>query len=205
MGAPFADIAVSASVPEKPTPKEAPMRKLIVSTYATLDGRVDEIQDWALPYDDAGAARYHDDLLANSDGLLLGRKTYEVFAAIWPPRSGKLPYVDKINSMPKYVASTTLRDLQWENSRLIEGDVAEGVAALKQQAGQDLVVYGGQDLTHSLLEHDLVDEYRILVSPVLLGTGRCLLKDGARRVNLKLVDTTVIPPGVAVLTYQPAR
>ena len=109
------------------------MRKLIVSTYATLDGRVDEIQDWALPYDDASAARYHDDLLANSDGLLLGRKTYEVFATIWPPRSGKLPYVDKINSMPKYVASTTLRDLPWENSRLIEGDVAEGVATLKQQ------------------------------------------------------------------------
>ena len=125
------------------------MRKLIVSTYATLDGRVDEIQDWALPYDDAAVARYHDDLLANSDGLLLGRKTYEVFAAIWPPRSGKLPYVDKLNSMPKYVASTTLRDLQWENSRLIEGDIAEGVATLKQQAGQDLVVYGGQDLTHS--------------------------------------------------------
>jgi dihydrofolate reductase len=181
------------------------MRKLIVSTYATLDGRVDEIQDWALPYDDAGTARYHDDLLANSDGLLLGRKTYEVFAAIWPPRSGKLPYVDKINSMHKYVASTTLRDLQWENSRLIEGDVAEGVATLKQQAGQDLVVYGGQELTHILLEHDLVDEYRILVSPVLLGTGRGLLKDGTRRVNLKLVDTTVIPPGVAVLTYQPTR
>src|SRR6478672_6403845 len=121
------------------------------------------------------------------------------------PPSGKLPYVDKINSMPKYVASTTLRDLQWENSRLIEGDVAEGVATLKQQPGQDLVVYGGQDLTHSLLEHDLVDEYRILVSPVLLGRGRCLHKDGARRVNLKLVDTTVIPPGVAVLTYQPTR
>jgi dihydrofolate reductase len=107
--------------------------------------------------------------------------------------------------MPKYVASTTLVDLAWENSRLITGDIAEGVAKLKQQAGQDLVVYGGQDLTHSLLEHDLVDEYRILVSPVLLGRGRYLHKDGARRVNLKLVDTTVIPPGVAVLTYQPTR
>jgi dihydrofolate reductase len=107
--------------------------------------------------------------------------------------------------MPKYVASTTLRDLEWENSHLIEGDVAEGVAKLKRQAGQDLVVYGGQDFMHSLLEHDLVDEYRILVAPVLLGKGRCLLKDGARRVNLELVDTTVIPPGVAILTYQPAR
>jgi dihydrofolate reductase len=181
------------------------MGKLIVSTYATLDGKVDELQDWALPYDDDGVAAYHDDLLANSDGLLLGRKTYEIFAAIWPPRAGKLPYVDKINSMPKYVASTTLRDLEWENSHLIEGDAAQGVAKLKQQAGRDLVVYGGQDFMDSLLEHDLVDEYRILVAPVLLGRGRCLLKDGARRVNLELVDTTVIPPGMAVLTYQPLR
>ena len=180
------------------------MRKLIVSTYATLDGKVDKLQDWALPYDDRVAA-YHDDLLANSDGLLLGRKTYEIFAAIWPPRAGKLPYVDKINSMPKYVASTTLRDLEWENSHRIEGDAAQGVAKLKLQAGRDLVVYGGQDFMDSLLEHDLVDEYRILVAPVLLGRGRCLLKDGARRVNLELVDTTVIPPGMAVLTYQPLR
>jgi dihydrofolate reductase len=181
------------------------MRKVIVSTYATLDGRVDELQDWVLPYDDDAGAKYHADLLANSDGLLLGRKTYEIFAAIWPPRSGKLPYVDKLNSMAKYVASTTLRDLEWENSHLIEGDAAQGVAKLKQQAGQDLVVYGGQDLTNSLLEHDLIDEYRILVHPVLLGKGRSFLKDGAQLVNLDLVDTTVIPPGVAILTYQPVR
>jgi dihydrofolate reductase len=181
------------------------MRNVIVSTYATLDGKVDEVQQWALPYDDDAAARYHADLLANSDGLLLGRRTYELFAAIWPPRSGKVPYVDKLNSMAKYVASTTLRDLEWENSHLIEGDAAEGVARLKQQAGQDLVVYGGQDFTHSLLEHDLVDECRFLVHPVLLGKGRSFLKDGARPVNLDLVDTTVIPPGVAILTYRPVR
>jgi dihydrofolate reductase len=179
------------------------MRKVIVSTYATLDGRVEELQDWALPYDDDATARYHADLLANSDGLLLGGKTYELFAAIWPPRAGKIPYVDKINSMPKYVASTTLKDLEWENSHLIDGDAAAGVAKLKEQDGQDLVVYGGQDFTHSLLDHDLVDEYRILVAPVLFGKGRRLHDDGARRVNLELVDTTVMPPGVAILTYRP--
>jgi dihydrofolate reductase len=181
------------------------MRKVIASTYVTLDGRVDELQEWAAPYDSDAVAKYHSDLLANSDGLLLGRKTYEIFAAIWPPRSGKLPYGDKINSMAKYVASTTLRDLEWENSHLIEGDVAEGVAKLKQQPGQDLVVYGGRALTRSLQEHDLIDEYRIMVHPVLLGKGRSLFKDGAQRVNLDLVDTTVIPPGVAILTYQPVR
>jgi dihydrofolate reductase len=181
------------------------MRKVIVSTYMTLDGRVDEIRDWAIPYDDDGAATYHTDLLMNSDGLLLGRKTYEIFAAIWPSLSGKLRYVDKLNSMAKYVASTTLKDLEWENSHLIEGDAAEGVAKLKQQPGKDLVMYGCHDLMHSLLEQDLIDEYRLLVHPVVLGKGRSLFKDGAERVNLHLVDTTVIPPGVAILTYQPAR
>ena len=156
------------------------MRKLIVSTYATLDGRVDELQDWVIPYNDDASVVYHTELLKNSDGLLLGRKTYEVFATIWPPRSGELPYVDKINSMTKHVASTTLKDLEWENSHLIDGDVVDGVAKLKQQPGQDLVMYGCHDLMHKLLEHDLIDEYRILVHPVLLGKGRSLFADGAR-------------------------
>ena len=181
------------------------MRKVIVSTYVTLDGKVDDLPDWVVPYDDDALVKYHTGLLANSDGLLLGRKTYEIFAAIWPPRSGRLTYVDKLNSMAKYVASTTLGDLEWENSHLIEGDVADGVTELKQQPGRDLVVYGGLGLIHELLEHDLIDEYRFLVHPVLLGKGRSFFKDGAERVNLHLVDTTVIPPGVATLTYQPVR
>ena len=181
------------------------MRKVIVSTYVTLDARVDEIRDWAVPYDDDGAAKYHTDLLTSSDGLLLGRKTYEIFAALWPSLSGEFPYVDKLNSMAKYVASTTLKDLEWENSHLIEGDVAEGVAKLKQQPGQDLVMYGCHDLMHSLLEHDLIDEYRLLVHPVVLGKGRSFFKDGAERVNLDLVDTTALPGGVTILTYQPVR
>jgi dihydrofolate reductase len=181
------------------------VRNVIVSTYMTMDGRVDEVQDWVVPYNDDWVAKYHTDLLMNCDGLLLGRKTYELFAAIWPSRAGQLPYVDKLNSMAKYVASTTLRDLEWENSHLIEGDVAEGVAKLKQQPGQDLLMYGCHDLMHTLLEHDLIDEYRILLHPVLLGRGRSFLKDGAERVKLDLVDATVIPAGVAILTYQPAR
>jgi dihydrofolate reductase len=171
----------------------------------TLDGRVDEIRDWAVAYNDDRAVKYHTDLMMNSDGLLLGRNTYEIFAALWPSLKGVLPYIDKYNSMAKYVASTTLKDLKWENSHLIEGDVAEGVASLKQQPGQDLVMYGCHDLMHCLLEHDLIDEYRILVHPVLLAKGRSLLKDGAKPVNLDLVDTTALGGGVIVLTYQPAR
>lgn len=180
------------------------MRKLIGSTYATLDGRVDDVQHWTIPYDSESAVEYHDDLLKDADGLLLGRRTYEIFSAIWPVRAGELAYVDRMNAMTKHVASTTLTDLEWENSRLIEGDVAEEVAELKRGPGQDLVVYGGRDLVATLLEHRLVDEYRVLVHPVLLRTGRTILPDGGDRLNLRLVDTTVIAPGVAVLVYRPA-
>jgi dihydrofolate reductase len=181
------------------------MRKVIVSTYVTLNGKVDGIRDWALPFNNKEAVKYHTDLLANSDGLIMGRKTYEIFAGLWPSLAGQFPYVDKMNSMAKYVASTTLTDLQWENSRVIVGDVAAGVAELKQQPGQDLVLYGCHDLMHSLLEHDLIDQYRLLVHPVLLGTGRSFLEDGAERVNLDLVDSCVLPSGVAILTYDPVR
>lgn len=180
------------------------MRKVIVSTNVTLDGRVDEVRDWALPYDDDEFAKYHTDLLRNSDGLLLGRKTYEMFTAVWPSRSGESPVADPINSMAKYVASTTLEDLEW-NAHLIDGDVAEGVAELKQQPGQDLIVYGSLDLVHSLVEHDLIDEYQLLVHPVVLGKGRSFFKEGVERMAFDLVDTTVVPPGVAILKYQPVR
>jgi dihydrofolate reductase len=181
------------------------MRKLIVSNNVTLDGRVDEVRDWALPYDDDESVKYHTDLLSHSDGLLFGRKTYEFFAALFPSRSGEFHYVDQINSMAKYVASTTLKDLEWENSHLIEGDVPEAVAKLKQQPGQDLIMYGCHDLMHSLLEHDLIDEYRLWVYPVVLGKGRSCFRDGVERMAPELVDTTVIPPGVAILTYQAER
>jgi dihydrofolate reductase len=181
------------------------MRKVIVSTNVTLDGKVDEVRDWALPFDDDEFVKYHTDLLSHSDGLLLGRKTYEFFAAVWPSRSGESPVADPINSVAKYVASTTLEDLEWENSHLIEGDVPEAVAKLKQQPGQDLIMYGSDDLMHSVLEHDLIDEYQLLVHPVVLGKGRSFFKEGVERMALDLVDTTVVPPGVAILTYQSRR
>jgi dihydrofolate reductase len=181
------------------------MRNLIVSTYMTLDGRVDGVRDWAIPYDDDGAVKYHTDLLEHSDALLLGRRTYELFAAMWPPRAGTFPYVDKYNRMAKHVASTTLSDLEWENSQLIEGEVAAGVAELKRRPGQDLIMYGCHELMHSLLEHDLVDEFRVLLQPVLLGHGRSFLDEGAKRVNLELVESSTMASGVAVLTYRPVR
>jgi dihydrofolate reductase len=179
------------------------MRKVIVSNSVTLDGRVDEVRDWALPGDDDEFVKHQTELLSDSDGLLLGRNTYEFFAAVWPSRSGEFP--DRMNSIAKYVASSTLKDLEWENSHLIEGDVPEAVAKLKQQPGQDLIVYGSHNLTLSLLEHDLIDEYQLWVYPVVLGKGRTFFEDGVERMALDLVDTTVIPPGVAILTYQSQR
>jgi dihydrofolate reductase len=178
------------------------MRKLIVSNNVTLDGRVDEVRDWALPGNDEEFVRHHTELLSHSDGLVLGRKSYEFFAAVWPSRSGAFP--DRMNSIAKYVASTTLKDLEWENSHLLEGDVPEAVATLKQEPGQDLVVYGSHDLAHNLLEHDLVDEYQLWVHPAVLGRGRRFFEDGVE-LALDLVDTTVIRPGVAILTYQLQR
>lgn len=177
------------------------MRRLIVSTYATLDGRVDDLQDWTIGYNSEESAGYHDALLKDCDGLVLGRRTYEAFAYIWPARAGELPYIDKINAMPKYVASSTLTDLAWENSHLIEGGAAAGVAALKARDGQDLVMYGCRDLMVALT--GLIDEYRILVHPVLFGRGRPFLPDGAARTDLELVDSTTMASGVVVLTYRP--
>ncbi len=181
------------------------MRNVIVSTYMTLDGRVDDLRDWAVPFDDEKTAAYHSDLLKNSDGLLLGRKTYEIFSVLWPSLSGTHPYVDKLNSMPKYVASTTLKTLEWENSEPIKGDVVSAVAKLKEQPGQDLILYGCHDLMNSLMEHDLIDEYRLWIHPVLLGRGRHFLEDTKNRINLDLVESTEISPGVTIHTYRPAQ
>ena len=107
-----------------------------------------------------------------------------------------------MNGMPKHVASTTLTELAWENSHLLEGDVPAAVAELKRQPGQDLVMYGSHDLMHSLLEHDLIDEYRVWVYPVVLGRGRHFFDDGVKQIDLELVDCAVIPPGVASLTLR---
>lgn len=182
------------------------MRKLIVSSYATADGRVENLQEWVTPWNAPEIAAYHADLLADSDALLVGKTTYQVFAMIWPPRVDQEPYAAKIHSMPKYVASTTLAasDLTWENSQLLDGDVAEAVAKLKAEDGGDIVAYGGPTLIHALLENGLVDEYRIMVHPTLLGKGRGVFREGAAPVALELAESTVIAPGVAVLTFRTA-
>jgi dihydrofolate reductase len=144
-----------------------------------------------------------DEALA-ADALLLGRVTYEGFAAAWPSRTGE--FADKFNNMPKYVVSSTLRSAEWNNSRLINGDVAEEVSALKQQPGGDIVVHGSGQLVDTLMQNDLVDEYRLMVFPVILKSGKRLFKNVTDRSALRLVEAKPVgKDGVLVLVYRPNR
>jgi len=139
-----------------------------------------------------------------ADAHLLGRVTYEGFAAAWPSRSGE--FADKINGMRKYVVSTTMDTAEWDNSTVIKGDLAEEVSKLKRELEGDILVAGSATLVQALVERDLVDEYRLMVFPVVLGAGRRLFTEGSAGAVLKLVDSKPVgPDGVIVLTYHPAR
>jgi dihydrofolate reductase len=189
------------------------MRKLIVSEFVSLDGVMEapggeegyRHTGWVLDFpQDPGQGEYKLNETLEADALLLGRVTYEGFAAAWPERGG--PFADKFNSMPKYVVSSTLTEpLEWENSTLISGDAAEGIAQLKESEGGDILLAGSRTLVHTLVEHDLVDEYRIMTFPVILGSGRRLFADDALdKKLLRHVDSKVFDHGVAVHTYHPA-
>jgi dihydrofolate reductase len=132
----------------------------------------------------------------------MGRKVYEDFAASWPSRRNE--FADRMNGLPKYVVSTTLEEAEWNNSTIIKENVAEEVSRLKEQPGQDILMYGSADLMHTLMEHDLIDEYRIWVHPVVLGSGKRLFRDESETKILRLVDTTTFSSGVVLLSYQPA-
>jgi dihydrofolate reductase len=138
----------------------------------------------------------------SSEALLLGRVTYEGFAKAWPSREGE--FADKFNSMPKYVVSSTLEEPEWNNSTVLKGDVAEEVAKLKQEHDGEIVVHGSPGLVQTLLEHDLVDELRLMVFPVVLGTGKRLFGETSDKKPLRLVDSKVVGDGVVILVFQPA-
>lgn len=138
----------------------------------------------------------------NSDALLLGRKTYEGFAAAWPSREGE--FAEKFNSMPKYVVSGTLRDPEWNNSTVLAGDLAQEIARLRESADGDIVVHGSAQLAQALLAQDLVDELRLMVFPVLLGSGKRLWGESSQKKRLKLTDSRTVGDGVSILVYQPA-
>lgn len=187
------------------------MRRVIASEYLTLDGVMeapgseDSLGDrggWSFLYSNDEAAAFKFDELMASDALLLGRATYDIFAASWPARTGE--FADRMNRLPKHVVSRTLEAPTWENSHLIREDVAGAVSELKEQPGQDILLYGSADLVRTLTEHGLIDEYRLMIFPLILGTGKRLFADGAA-VSVKLVEAKTLGAEVLILTYQPER
>jgi len=176
------------------------MRKLVESTFVSLDGRISNPQDWSHPYWDDEHGAYATKLLFAADALLLGRATYEGFVEAWPSRTGD-PYSDRINAMPKYVASRTLSDATW-NSTILDGDVVEAVAELKAEDGEDILKFGTGELDRTLIANGLVDEFHFWMFPVLAGSGQQLI-DGIDVTHLELVETTPFASGIVVHTYTP--
>jgi dihydrofolate reductase len=178
------------------------MRKINAWLYVTLDSVIEAPEKWVIADDDMFGAMEAD--YAKSDALLLGRRTYETFAASWPKRGSEVPNADWMNSTRKYVASTTLASpLEWNNATVIEGDVAEAVARIKQEDGKDIMVNGSGMLVRTLLRNHLLDELRLFMHPVVVGSGRRLFDDESDPVELSLVDSHAYETGVISLTYKP--
>ncbi len=192
------------------------MRKVIVQEWMTLDGVVqapgmkDEDRSggfqhggWSLPYFEDASMKWVVENLSQAGGFLLGRRTYEAFAGHWPNASEEeQPMARPLNSKPKYVASTTLSEpLAWENSTLLQGDVAKAVAALKEEDGDDLLVIGSTELAKTLIEHGLVDEFRVMIDPLVVGGGKRLFPEDGSLSELKLVDSTATKTGAILATY----
>jgi dihydrofolate reductase len=179
------------------------MRKIIAGLFVSLDGVVESPEQWHFPYfnDEMGAAV--EAQMAESDAMLLGRRTYQEFAAYWADKGSDEPFADQMNKTPKYVASTTLDKVEWENSTLIEGNVVEELTKLKQQPGKNISITGSATLVRSLLQDGVLDELRLLVHPIVVGHGKRLFEEGTGQVPLKLVDSKTFTTGVLSLTYQP--
>jgi dihydrofolate reductase len=195
------------------------MRKLSVDVFMTLDGVVQapgqaqedtsggfEHGGWHLEYFDDIAGNWMVEGYRSVDGFLLGRRTYEILASYWPTApEDQRAFGDPLNSLPKYVASRTLTEpLEWNNSHLLEGDVAETVAAMKQEDGKDLRVVGSGNLLQALMEHNLVDEFRLMIDPLVLGGGKRLFR-GANRTPLRLVESQTTTTGAILATYATAE
>jgi dihydrofolate reductase len=191
------------------------MRKLVVNTFVSLDGIMQapggpgedptggfEHEGWSVPLWDDQMGQSMGEFMGKPFDLVLGRKTYEIFAAHWPHSDA--PGAAELNRATKHVASRSLHNLEWENSQLLEGDVGEAVARLKEEDGPELQVHGSSNLIQTLLQHGLIDEFRVMIFPVVLGKGKRLFGEGAPPAALKLVDSQVSSTGVLMNTYHPA-
>jgi dihydrofolate reductase len=194
------------------------MRKLVVIEFLSLDGVYQAPGDvnedieggfrhggWQRPYFDdiLGAAGMQG--MAETDAHLFGRKTYQIMAAYWPNAPSDDPYGKHLNGVAKYVASRTLRSVEWQNTALLDGDLAEEVTKLKEQPGKNIAVLGSGNLVRSLMEHDLVDVYSLAVFPIVLGSGKRLFAGSDQVSRLRLVDSKVTGTGGLLLSYEPAR
>jgi dihydrofolate reductase len=179
------------------------MRPVVLVEYVTLDGVMGE-PAWTAPFFNDEIGKFQNDQLFRSDALLLGRVTYEGFAASWPSmEETEGEFAVRMNALPKYVATRTPRQLEW-NASAIEGDVPAAVAELKRQPGQDILIYGSGELVSTLTRHNLIDEYRLLVFPVVLGSGKRLFDGVKDAPALRLADTLTFSSGVVALVLQPA-
>ena len=189
------------------------MRKIITTTWVTLDGFIagpNEEMDWVIVDDEMG--QYEDDVVSAADTLLLGRVTYQSFAGSWPDvpdnpaaQPGEKEYARKLNAMRKIVFSRTLPTVEWNNSSLMKEVLPEAITKLKQEPGRDMLIYGSASIVRTLTNHGLIDEYQLLVHPVVLGSGKPLFQDIRDRRKLQLVKTKTFPSGVVGLYYQPAN
>jgi dihydrofolate reductase len=187
--------------------KEFSMRKIVASELVSLDGVMESPEEWAFSYSNDEIAEANASGMAEADAMLLGRVTYQEFAAYWPyQNSAEQPFTDYLNNTPKYVVSTTLEEpLEWQNSTLIKDNVAEEIARLKQQPGKDIGIVGSGTLVRSLLNNGLLDELGLMVHPIILGRGKRLFEEGGDKKGLELVDSKTFSTGVLYLTYRPAQ
>jgi dihydrofolate reductase len=188
------------------------MGRIVVTEFVSLDGVIEDPGGsenfkhgaWSFEIDRGEEGdKFKLDETLSSEALLLGRVTYEGFAEAWPSRDGE--FADKFNQMPKYVVSSTLQEPEWNNSTVLKGDVVQEVAELKQELDGNIVVHGSAQLVQTLVEHDLVDELRLMVYPVVLGAGKRLFGETSDKKPLRLVGSQVVGDGVTVLTYEPTR
>jgi dihydrofolate reductase len=190
------------------------MGRIVISENVSLDGVIQDptgeegfrLGGWFAQIGDKDRqawARVELDEALGAEALLLGRRSYEFFAAQWPSRTGE--WADRLNSLPKYIVSATLEDPDWTNSTVLKGDVVNEVSKLKQELDGDIVVYASGQLVHTLMEHDLVDELRLMIYPFVLGAGERLFGATSEKKPMRLVDTRTVGHGLAFLTYQPVR
>jgi dihydrofolate reductase len=183
--------------------------------WITLDGFIagpNGEMDWVGQFYDEAMGNYEDNLVSSADTLLLGRMTYESFAGAWPKvpenpsaSKGEVEYAHKVNAMRKIVFSKTLSNVEWNNSRLVKEVLPEEITKLKQEPGRDMVIYGSASIVQKFTNLGLIDEYQLLVHPVILGSGKPLFQDILHKMNLKLIQTKTHPSGVVVLYYQPTK